>query len=132
MLQAPVAGDVEFDPVTDDLAGDIFFHAPHQAFNRGGLELPDVSARDADGVVVVFNAGQAVPGVAIFEVEPAYDTDLHEKFERPEDGRPAHPRQFIDDLLGGEALLLAGQDPHDGAPWGRGAVTSVFDCGQNA
>ena len=119
MFQAPIAGDVELDSVPDDLAGDVVLQAPHQAFNHGGLEFADVSARDADGVVVVLNAGQTVPGIAFPEIQPAYYADLHEKLERPEDCRPAHTRQFVGDLLSREAFLLPVHDADYGAPSGQ-------------
>ena len=105
-LVAAAASDVELDAVADDIAGDVAAYGLHQTLNRGGAELADVPALDADRVVMVTDAGEAVPGGAVYKVQPAYYADLYEELDSPEDSRPAHPGQLIADLLGGETFLL--------------------------
>ena len=128
---APVAGDVELDAVADDIAGDAVAQGPDQALNRGGAELTDVPAPDADRVVMVSDASEAVPGDAVEEVKPAYNADFHEELDGPEDGGPAHPRQLNANLLGRKALLLSLQDPYDLPSRSRCPVASVLKGGHD-
>ena len=131
VLNAAVADDVEFNAVADDVAGDVAAQGMNQAFNRSGAELADITASDADGVMVVLNAGQAVLGGAIHEVQPADNAGLHQELDRPEDGCPAHPWQLTANLLSGKSFLLPFQDTNNSASGSSRTIASIFESGHD-
>ena len=127
VLNAAVTGDVQLDPVADDVTRDVVAQGTDKALNSGGAELTDVSAPDADGVVMVLNAGQAVPGSAVHEVKPADDAGLHQELDGPEDGRPARSGQLNTNLFGGKALPLPLQNLNNGPSRSRGTVSLILE-----
>ena len=130
-VSAFFANDVELDTVAHDFVGDVVSQTPHQPLDRGGAKFPDVAAFDADGVVMVSNPGQAIPGSAVNQVQPAYDPYFQEKLDCPEYGGPADTWEFSADLLGSEAIAFPFQNPDDGAPGSGGPVTPVLQDGHD-
>ena len=124
-----VASDVKFNAVAHDVTRYVVAQSPQQTLHRSGPELSDVPADDADRVVMVLDAGQAVPGSAVHQVKPTDDSGFHQEFDRSKDSRPAYAWQLMTNLLCGEPPLFPIQDLYYGAPRSRGAISTVFkDC----
>ena len=113
--------------MSDDFAGDVVSDGEHEAFDRCRAELPDVAASDADGMVMVLDAREAVPRCAVDEVQLADDSGVQEQLDRAEDRCAPDAGQLLADLFGGEALLLLREEAHDRAPRRSRAIAAVFE-----
>ena len=71
-----LADDMEFHAVADDLAGYILTYGPHQTLDCRVSELSHSAAANAEGMVVVFDAGKAVLGRTVREDQFADHSSL--------------------------------------------------------
>ena len=88
--QAGVAGDVKLYAMAKDSAGNVVAEAAQETLNGRCTELAHGAAGNADRVMVVLGAGEAVHGGALHCGELADDAGPQEQLDSPVDGRPAN------------------------------------------
>ena len=124
--EAGFAVDVKLETVSYNLAGDLVAKGPHEIFDIGGPELAHVATLDANGVMVVLNAGKAVPGGAVHHVKAAQNAGVQQQFDGAKHGSAADARQFVANLFRCEALFLPFQKLDDGPSGGGCPVATIL------
>ena len=124
--QAGVAGDVELYAMAKDSAGNVVAEAAQETLDGRCTELAHGAAGNADRVMVVLGAGEAVHGGALHCGELADDAGPQEQLDCPVHGGAADGGQLCDDLLRREALLLVLKHAGDSLARGRDPVALVL------
>ncbi len=93
------AAAVELQPVAFDLVLGSRPEFPNQVANRALVQILDVAAGDADNVVMMAAAADAVVQAAVLKEDAADDVQFREKAHGTEYGGAAHAAGLVHDLL---------------------------------
>ena len=97
-----------------------------EPLHRCCAKLSDVPAHDAHGMVVVFDAGEAVLRSAVNHGQFADDARFQQQLDGPVHRSPTDGGEIVTDLLCGEPLFFPLEKIDDCPSWGRSAISLVL------
>lgn len=123
-----IAVDVQLDAVVNDLPRYVVINVVEQLLDFFGAELPHFPTLDANRVVMAMtDIGETIEGSSIHQGKLADHSLFKKEFDGPIYGCFTHRRQFFNERLDSEVLLLLLQQLGNSFPGAGGPIASVFE-----